>query len=80
MKADIATFLDEIDELIESGHYDASIAALRRIGAAVRRVNHITDDQRRAVRDIADGTMQDRPPPERFRSSRRYEGWAPQGR
>jgi hypothetical protein len=80
MTSDTAAFLDRIDELLGDGRHDWAVATLKGIAATVRSTDWVTRAQREAVENIAAGDRSGLLPSQRFRGSRRYEGWAPEGR
>lgn len=53
---DYEEFTHELDELIESGEADWALVTLEGIRETVADMEHVTDAQRRAVKNIADAT------------------------
>lgn len=80
MTPSVAAFLDDLDELLDAERYLWASATLRGIAATVRHTDRVTDGQRRAVENIRAGVREPGGlPSDRYRSSRRYEGWSPRG-
>jgi hypothetical protein len=75
----VALFLDEIDALLDGAAHDWAGPTLRGIYDTVRRTDVVTPGQRQAVANIAAGSREGLLPSDKFRSSRRYENWAPGG-
>jgi hypothetical protein len=71
---EVATFLDEINELLDTERGAAHVHLLQGIYNTVKRQNTVSADQKRTVKGIADGSPRQLPS-DGFRSSRRYEGW-----
>ena len=76
MSPDVAAFLDEINELLDNGRLGWAWSTLVGIRDAVKARNEVTVGQRTAVDNIAIG-RRDGLPSDKYRSSRRYEGYAP---
>ena len=77
MTPSVALFLDEIDALLDGGAHDWAGPTLRGIYDTVFRADIVTLGQRQAVANIAAGSRENLLPSDKFRSSRRYEGWEP---
>lgn len=80
MHADVAEFLDEIDELLNSGRFGWAESTLSGIADTVRSQKVVTPGQRAAVEHIVAGGNRARElelPSERMarRTSRRHEGF-----
>jgi hypothetical protein len=78
MTLDVAAFLDEIDALLDDERYLWAARTLRGIAGTVRQIGHVTDTQRLSVANIKAGIREPGGlPSDKYRSSRRYEGWEP---
>ncbi len=74
----VAAFLDEINELLEAERYSWAETTLRGIADTVRRSRTVSAEQRTAVSNIRQSIREPIGlPSNRYRSSRRYEGYAP---
>lgn len=65
-------FAEEIEELLATGRYSWAEDTLEGIKESVQKFRVVTDNQRRAVRNIEAGAARS----EGRRGSRRYEGWS----